>query len=207
MRNRRLLLLLCLCLASSCHRKKAHAPASGAEPADSGPALHLTKSGLHLGATLTGYQFDFKAQQCESIHVRLLHVHDGQVESVNDHHLVNLPTPAEGSLLFVAQNGEPFGHKEAVSYSLSYSLKGAYKATSSSRPLVLEGPYTSRMEEVSAPESCPSSQEEIVLTRWLSKAGLDAPHRFETGDLEHLKKLSTGTKDEAVVVTIRWEPR
>ena len=202
MRSRIVPLLCLLCLAlSSCHRKKDHT----SPPAPSGPSLLLSRDGLDLAGTVKGTRFDLKGRDCESIRFQLLHIVDGQERIVTDHHLLNLPQTMEGSLYFVEEDGEPFGRKGVVSYSLSHSLKGAGSATSTFARLLLEGPYTATSEGLILPESCPRSQDTILLTRWMSKTQGD--HRFSTGTLEELKKRSAETKDDVLVVMIRWEPR
>jgi hypothetical protein len=204
MTRRTLLTLLALASLTGCHRKQHSSTSAASRPPTVG--LSVSARTYEFGENFHGTQFLLQGRITGKIQAALLHVTaEGAVEKTRQEFLLS-PAGVDGSLWLTMQKGDPFGKPDQRLYALGESIPAATKLTSSTGPILLQGPFALEAEhlETVTPMPMQPGQERVLYARCLSKKS--GAHSFGSGDVEFLKKHAAEMKDDIVVVTLRWDP-
>jgi hypothetical protein len=198
----RLALALSVILSlTACHRKKSHSePAS--LPAGSSPALSLQITDLPFSDAVKAKQMTLEGRGCASIDAKLLLLTAEGQEDLATRSLTSLPDSFKGDLWFMVQDGEPFGKKGQLRYTLADALPAKSK-TSMAKPRLFDNAARSMFEITTGSTELDPNKDEVVYTRCLMKGD----QQFITGNLDLLRKQAADLHEDILVVTLRWAPR
>ncbi len=193
--------LLPILLLAACD--KPPAPVAPAPAGAESPGLSMTATEIPFNGPVKGRQLILKGHGCKSIRVRLLHLESGNVHPLTEHTFERMEPAFEGALWLMAQDGEPFGQRGKVCYSLTHSLKAGSILTTSASPILFDGPYTISSEATETQSSFEAEKDHVIFRRMMSKA--EGSQTFSSGDVAELTKQTLGKKLEILAVTLRWE--
>jgi len=192
---------LLICLLASCD--KPAAPGAAGMPKDDGPGVSMTAVEIPFSSSVKGREFRVRGRGCRSLRVRLLHLVSGEVHSLTEHAFENLHPTVEGSFWLLAQDGEPFGQKGKICYSLTHSLKAGSVLTTSASPILFQGPFTMTSEATDTNSNYQREREHVIYRHLMSK--ISGSQEFRSGTVEELAKQTVGQNLEILAVTLRWE--